>query len=100
MSTHLSTPIKQLTRVGAITAARLAKLGIGSVLDLLNHYPTRYEDYSARLSTASLSIGALGTMFGTIGSIETKKTAKIKKRKLSGIIFIYISLLTALLSIV
>ncbi|OJI07820.1 ATP-dependent DNA helicase RecG [bacterium CG10_46_32] len=76
MSTHLSTPIKQLTRVGAITAARLAKLGIGSVLDLLNHYPTRYEDYSARLSTASLSIGALGTMFGTIGSIETKKTAK------------------------
>lgn len=76
MSVHLSTPIKQLTRVGAVTASRLAKLGIESVLDLLNHYPARYEDYRTLLATDALSVGAVGTVFGTVTRIETKKTPK------------------------
>ncbi len=76
MGTHLSTPISSLTRVGAVTASRLARLGIESVLDLLQHYPTRYEDYSARLSTAELSEGMRGTLYGTVSRIESKKTPR------------------------
>ncbi|MBI2050625.1 MAG: ATP-dependent DNA helicase RecG [Parcubacteria group bacterium] len=75
---HLSTPISSLTRVGAVTATRLARLDIGSVLDLLQHYPTRYEDYSARLSTAELSEGAQGTLYGTVARIESKKTKRLR----------------------
>ncbi len=75
MDVHLSTPISKLTRVGNVTANRLAKLGIGNVKELLNHYPTRYEDYSNILSTDTLSEDLLGTFFGTIKSIESKKTS-------------------------
>ncbi|MDZ4221557.1 MAG: hypothetical protein U1C18_01645, partial [Patescibacteria group bacterium] len=76
MSVHLSTPIKQLTRVGAVTATRLANLGIESVLDILQHYPSRYEDYSVRLATNQLAEGLAGTLYGTVSHIESKKTPK------------------------
>ena len=76
MAIHLSTPISSLTRVGAVTAARLARLGIGSVLGLLTHYPARYEDYSARLATNTLAQGAQGTLYGTVAHIESKKTLR------------------------
>ncbi|MAG29253.1 ATP-dependent DNA helicase RecG [bacterium] len=82
MEVHLSTPIEKLTRVGNVTANRLANLGIGNVKDLLLHYPVRYEDYSNILATNALAENQLGTIFGTIKSIETKKTPR-KRMKIT-----------------
>ena len=76
MSIHLSTPIEKLTRVGKVTASRLARLNIVTAKDLLEHYPARFEDYSAVLSVESLSSGKAGSMFGVITDIENKKTSK------------------------
>jgi len=78
MPIHLSTTIDKLTRVGKVTSDRLAKLGIQNVKNLLEHYPSRFEDYSTTLKTNELQEGALGSIFGTIKSIETKKTPRKK----------------------
>lgn len=78
MTIHLATPISQLTRVGAITAKRLAKLDIRIVKNLLEHYPLRYEDYSRIFTIRDLRGGEVGSIIGTISSIENKKTAHKK----------------------
>ena len=80
MTVHLSTTIDKLTRVGKITALKLSKLGIQCAKDLLEHYPSRFEDYSAILNIDCLSEGSIGTIFGQITKIETKKTPKIHMR--------------------
>ena len=78
MTVHLSTPIHKLTRVGKVTSDRLVKLGIENVKNLLEHYPSRFEDYSEKISLNQLTEGQTGTIFGTIKSIETKKTSHKK----------------------
>ena len=78
MNILLSTPISELTRVGAITAKRLAKLGIATVKDLLEHYPMRYEDYSQIFAIRDLRGGEVGSIIGTISSIKNKQTAHKK----------------------
>ena len=78
MAITLSTPISELTRVGAITAQRLAKLGISTVRDLLEHYPLRYEDYSQIFAIGDLKGGEVGSIIGTISSIKNKQTAHKK----------------------
>ncbi len=40
------TPITSIKGVGPAVAQKLQRLGIETVSDLLNHVPTRYEDYS------------------------------------------------------
>jgi ATP-dependent DNA helicase RecG len=74
MDIHLSTPIERLTRVGAITAKRLSKLGIKNAKDLLEHYPFRFEDFSARLASDSFLIGQKGSITGIVTDIKNKKT--------------------------
>lgn len=78
MSVHLSTPLSKLTRVGEITATRLKLLGLSNVLDLLLHYPFRFEDYTNTLILNALTPLAQGTARGTIASIAVKKTARKK----------------------
>ncbi|PJC40255.1 MAG: hypothetical protein CO042_04745, partial [Parcubacteria group bacterium CG_4_9_14_0_2_um_filter_41_8] len=82
MPIHLSTPINTLTRVGKVTSGRLAKLGIQSVKDLLEHYPSRFEDYSRILRTDQLADQDTGSVFGVIASIQVKKTS-VKKMQLT-----------------
>ena len=78
MAITLSTPIAELTRVGAITAKRLAKLGIATVRDLLEHYPMRYEDYSQIFAVRDLRGDEVGSIIGTISSIKNKQTSHKK----------------------
>lgn len=78
MAITLATPISELTRVGAITAKRLAKLGIATVKDLLEHYPMRYEDYSQIFAIRDLRGGEVGSMIGAISSIKNKQTSHKK----------------------
>lgn len=55
MSSHLITTVKG---VGPAVAQKLQRLGIETVFDLLNHVPTRYEDYSKVSNVDSLVPGA------------------------------------------
>jgi ATP-dependent DNA helicase RecG len=82
MSIHLNTPIEKLTRVGKVTSDRLVKLGVTNVKELLEHYPTRFEDYSKKILLNQLLEGEIGSIFGTITHIEQKKTPR-KQMKLT-----------------
>ena len=61
-----STPLTQLRGVGPRIAARLAALGIETVLDLLFHLPTRYEDRTRIHGIADLRTGAAALVCGRI----------------------------------
>ena len=50
-------PVAQLHQVGPRTERELAELGIGSVLDLLTHYPRRYLDGTRLRPIAELVAG-------------------------------------------
>jgi ATP-dependent DNA helicase RecG len=50
-------PVAELRSVGSRRAERLAAMGIVSVLDLLTHYPRRYEDFTACLPIEALREG-------------------------------------------
>ncbi len=78
MDITLATPINKLTRVGAITADRLARLNIATVRDLLEHYPARYEDYSRIFAIRDLRGGEVGSIIGTISSIKKRQTSHKK----------------------
>lgn len=55
------TPVQYLKGIGPKRAARLAKLGIETVEDLLFHLPTRYIDRSNPVPIASAQIGQEAT---------------------------------------
>lgn len=55
----LSSPIKEVKGVGDEIEAKLNRLGINTISDLLNYYPYRYEDYSKITSTKSLKPGTV-----------------------------------------
>lgn len=46
--------ISTLSRVGKATTTALQRLGIFNFADILNHFPVRYEDFSALLPVADL----------------------------------------------
>ena len=62
-----STPVAELRGVGPGIAARLAALGIASVLDLLFHLPLRYED---RTRIHAIGDASAGDTALTCGRIE------------------------------
>lgn len=53
----LSDEVKFLKGVGAAQAKKLAKLGIVSIEDIINHYPRRYDDFSHITAISKLKPG-------------------------------------------
>lgn len=70
----LDTPVRDLHRVGATLEKRLRTLGIATVRDLLHHFPSRYEDFSAIVPVAQLKDGMEATARGTITVIGNKRS--------------------------
>ncbi|MEK7151357.1 MAG: ATP-dependent DNA helicase RecG [Patescibacteria group bacterium] len=67
----LLTPIDNLARVGPKFLARLKKLGIKTVRDLLWHFPARYEDYSQTMPISDInSAGQTVSITGQITKID------------------------------
>lgn len=66
----LSTPVADLHMVGDGYAAKLKRLGITIVQNLLFHIPFRYEDYTITTNIASLQEGEHVSIIGTITSIK------------------------------
>lgn len=59
-------PVKSLKGVGDAVAGRLAKLGIVTVNDLLEHFPRRYEDRSQRKTIREIVPGEFALFTATV----------------------------------
>ncbi len=62
--------IDKLPATSSITTHKLKSLGINSYFDLLNYFPTRYEDYSIVSKINRIQVGEVVTIIGKI--IEAK----------------------------
>lgn len=71
-SLDLEAPITRLPAVGQRTAARLLKLGIRTVKDLLWHLPSRYEDYSQAVPIDQVTAGQKHSIQGEVVAIGTR----------------------------
>ena len=67
-----STPVTDLRGVGPGVAARLAALGVGTVLDLLFHLPLRYEDRTRIRAIGDLSAGDAALACGRIEGVNVR----------------------------
>lgn len=65
-----TSPVSTIPFVGPTYAKRLAKLGIETVEDLINHFPTRYEDYSLISPISKIQPGETVTIQGQIIEIK------------------------------
>ncbi len=74
----LTTPVENLTKVGKTVASRLKYLGIFNVLDLLNYYPFRYDDFSQLKKIKDLTPGDITTVRGKIELLANKRSFKKK----------------------
>ena len=67
-----STPVTELRGVGAGIAAKLAAIGIETVLDLLFHLPMRYEDRTRIHPIGDLNAGDTAFTCGRIESADVR----------------------------
>jgi ATP-dependent DNA helicase RecG len=70
----LDAPVSSLPGVSTAYTARLKRLGISTVGDLLYHFPHRYEDYSTLKPINQLVYGEEATLIGTIWETRTRKS--------------------------
>lgn len=57
----------------------LTRLHIHTIIDLLYHLPTRYEDISQIQSVAGLAVGADAVVYGKVSGLKTRKAWKSRK---------------------
>ena len=72
--TGLEAPVDSLSGISSGYGARLNKLGITTVADLLYHFPHRYEDYRTLKPINCLEYGQETTIIGTIWETNTRHT--------------------------
>lgn len=62
--------IESLPNTSSTTIRKFKLLGINTYFDLLNYFPTRYEDYSLITKISKIQVGEIVTISGKI--IEAK----------------------------
>jgi ATP-dependent DNA helicase RecG len=67
----LDTTIDQLPGVGKVTAQSFKRLGVRTVLDMLYHFPHRYDDYTSQKQIVDLRIGEVETVVASVADIRT-----------------------------
>lgn len=72
----LETPVQYLKGVGPIRAGRLARLGIETVGNLLEHWPFRYDYITDPVPINSLKPGETSLVFGQISSVSLEPSPK------------------------
>jgi len=73
-STGLDAPVSTLPGVSTAYTARLRRLDILTVGDLLYHFPHRYDDYSTLKPINQLEYGEEVTIVGTVWESGTRRT--------------------------
>lgn len=76
--TRLETELRYIKGVGPAFAARLEKLNLKTVGDLLWHFPSRYEDFSTISNVADLVPGEAATIQGVIQDIKILRSFRKK----------------------
>lgn len=71
--------VETLKGVGSVLGANLAKLGITTIGDLVNHYPRRYDDFSQLLPIRAMRPGPVTVR----GQIERIASRRARGRKMS-----------------
>ncbi|MFH0854077.1 MAG: ATP-dependent DNA helicase RecG [bacterium] len=75
----LSTPIKDVSKIGQAIASRLKRLGIETVEDLIFYFPFRYDDFSEVLKISELKPGIKATIQGKVDLIHNKRSPVKRK---------------------
>jgi ATP-dependent DNA helicase RecG len=73
-------------RLDAGHTKALERLGIKTIIDLLYHLPTRYEDICAIQSVESLAVGKDAIVYGKISGLKTRKSWKSRRPIAEGMI--------------
>jgi ATP-dependent DNA helicase RecG len=68
--------VTALAKVRTTDSARLAKLGIKTVRDLLLHLPFGWDEYGKPTAVADLEDGKHATVIGTISTISAKRSMR------------------------
>lgn len=63
--------VTQIKGIGDSISQKLSRLGIESVCDLINHFPSRYFDFSVPIPIKQLREGQTQSFIGTIGKVST-----------------------------
>jgi ATP-dependent DNA helicase RecG len=71
-------------KLSSIQSAALRRLGIGSIGDLLRHFPARYEQAGASGRASELVPGTKVTLFGMITKLKAKKLWKSRRNATEG----------------
>ena len=72
----LATELQQIRGLSPTFLAKLTRLGIRTVRDIIFHFPTRYEDFSKVVAIAALMPGQATTIRGTVRTVELRRTWK------------------------
>lgn len=75
---HLSTPVADVSPGMKRFAKRLEKLNIRTILDLLYHLPSRYQDFSLTSSIGSIQEGEVVTVKGQVIEAKNDYTRRFK----------------------
>ena len=82
----LSTPIGQVPRIGTAYEAKLKKLGITSVRDLLFHFPRTYEDFSKITPIKDVKEGQVYCLAGKLLDIQEMRTYRKRVSLITGMV--------------
>lgn len=74
----LDDTLSSVSGIGSTLAKRLANLGLYTIEDLLNHYPSRYDDFSKLTSARETNFGENVTLRGELWSIQNSYTRQRK----------------------
>ena len=77
MTVGLGTPLTELNGVGSVRAAKLNKLGLATVNDLLRHYPRHYEDRREFCSIADAPEGQAVCVCAMVADVP--RGARVRK---------------------
>lgn len=73
---ELSDDIEVLKGIGPKKAQQLHGLGIGTLFDLLTHFPKSYEDQSSITPIGRLEAGARATVAGVITGLQERRASR------------------------
>ncbi len=76
MDTVLSTPVSDIKGIGSHFGARLEKLGIATLKDLIYYLPFRYQDFSQITPIADIADQGAATVYGEVQTIRMYRTPR------------------------
>jgi ATP-dependent DNA helicase RecG len=71
----LDAPVTVLSGIGERNARTLERLELNTLMDMLYHFPRRYDDYSQLKPINRLEYGETVTIIGTIQNVNTRKVS-------------------------